>query len=76
MLLQCPLIDGGSITRLTVLDHFAQRLLRRCSLSSAPNGSVALAWLVAFGLAGSLVGALRGLATGSVAIGSAKWLDD
>ena len=33
VLLQCPLIVEGSITRLTVLGHFAQRLLRRCGLS-------------------------------------------
>jgi hypothetical protein len=37
VLLQCPLIITGSITRLTVLGHFAQRLLQRCSLSWKPK---------------------------------------
>jgi hypothetical protein len=33
VLLQCPQTMEGSTTRLTVLGHFAQRLLRRCTMS-------------------------------------------
>ena len=35
-----------------------------------------MVWLVVFGLADPNHQSLGGLATGSVAIGSAKWLDD
>jgi hypothetical protein len=45
-------------------------LVRSGVVTIAPNGPVAI------GLAGSLVGLLGGLATGSVAIRSAIWLDD